>query len=454
MGLIAFIVVLGVLIFVHELGHFLAAKAVGIGVPRFSIGLGPITPLRFTWGETEYVLSWVPFGGYVKMASREELEEMAALEGGETELDYPPEKLYEGKPLWARILVISAGVIMNALFAWAAYSAVLMAYGQAEDPTTRIARVELQKLPVEAAPLAQLMPPGATISRVDDVTVETRQDLEKAIVKSTSPDLRFFFEEDRPPLTIDVTGLEKAGRQKIADALVPQYEARVTVSPGGAAAAAGLESEDLVVAVDGEPIDSWDAMVAKIEPRAGDELLFKIERGGETVELTVVPQAETVTDPATGTKREAGRIGVNRLIVPVYEPVGILAAIRLGGERTVDVTALVFGTFKGMIVGQISPRQLGGPVLIGQMSARVARQGLEYLLSWMAFLSVNLAILNLLPIPVLDGGHLVFLVAEGLRGGRPVSKELRQRLTMIGFYLLLALMVFVTFNDIVRSFFD
>ncbi|MBI4421042.1 MAG: site-2 protease family protein, partial [Gemmatimonadetes bacterium] len=116
----AAIVVLGVLIFVHELGHFLVAKAVGVGVPRFSMGLGPVTPLRWRWGETEYVVSWVPFGGYVKMATAEEDEQsaVAQIEGGAAEQKFPPDQLFENKPLWARIMVIVAGVTMNALFAW------------------------------------------------------------------------------------------------------------------------------------------------------------------------------------------------------------------------------------------------------------------------------------------------------------------------------------------------
>ncbi len=138
--LASFAFVLGVLIFVHELGHFIAAKAVGIGVPRFSIGFGPATPLRFRRGETEYVIAWIPLGGYVKMASREEQDAMAAVEGGETPEEYPEDQLFENKSLPARILVISAGVAMNILFAWLIYSAVA-AVGWPEDPTTTIGRV-------------------------------------------------------------------------------------------------------------------------------------------------------------------------------------------------------------------------------------------------------------------------------------------------------------------------
>ena len=136
----SFFLVIGVLIFVHELGHFLTAKWVGIGVHRFSIGLGPATPLKFRRGETEYLLAWIPFGGYVKMASQEEQQEMEALEGGQVEQIFPPEKMFENKPLWARILVISAGVLMNILFAWVVYSGLTWSQGRLELQTTRPAQ--------------------------------------------------------------------------------------------------------------------------------------------------------------------------------------------------------------------------------------------------------------------------------------------------------------------------
>ena len=146
----AAILVIGVLIFVHELGHFMAAKWVGIGVHRFSLGLGPLTPLSFRWGETTYVISWIPIGGYVKMASKEEQEEVGGLEGGSGEQEFPQEKLFENKPLWARVFVISDGVTINVLFAWVVYFWLATSYDRVVDLSTTIPLVDVSTLPTEA----------------------------------------------------------------------------------------------------------------------------------------------------------------------------------------------------------------------------------------------------------------------------------------------------------------
>ncbi|MEM7351125.1 MAG: RIP metalloprotease RseP [Acidobacteriota bacterium] len=342
----AFILVLGVLIFVHELGHFMAAKAVGIAVPRFSIGFGSATPLRFVRGETEYLVSWIPLGGYVKMASKEEQEAMAALEGGELEKEYPPERLFESQSLPARILVISAGVIMNVLFAWATYTGLLATMGQQE---TRV---------------------------VGEVAA------------------------DRP------------------------------------AAAAGMQSGDLFTHVDGEPIDSWPALVQRLESSSDQTVRLTVLRDGAPVELTVTP--------------EDGKIGIGQQFGARHNPLPFGAAIVEGARETWNGGLQVVGFLKGMIFGRVSARQLGGPLAIGQASGQFARAGLAPLLTFMALLSINLAILNLLPIPVLDGGHLIFLVLEGLRGGRPLPQAIRFRLTQVGLLLLLGIMAFALINDFVR----
>ena len=357
--LAAFALVLGVLIFVHELGHFMAAKAVGIAVPRFSIGFGPATPLRFKRGETEYLVSWFPLGGYVKMASREEQEAMESLEGGKVEEEFPPDRLFESKSLAARILVISAGVIMNALFAWAAYSVLLAAYGQPEP-------------------------------RIGSVAAE------------------------QP------------------------------------AAAAGLLEQDLITHVDGQALATWQEFVAAVEGSAGASLRMTVERDRQTIEIPVTPALVEAPDPATGKMRQVARIGVGLSGEARRIPIPAGAAIVMGARQTRDIALLVLASVKGLVLGQISPRELGGPLMIGQVSGQAARLGASALLDLMALLSINLAILNLLPIPVLDGGHLVFLVIEGLRGGKPLPQGLRMRLTQIGMFVLLGIMAFALINDGLR----
>lgn len=444
----AFILVLGVLIFVHELGHFMAAKAVGIGVPRFSIGFGPPTPIRFQRGETEYLVSWIPLGGYVKMASREEQEAMAALEGGKLEESFPPEKLFESKPLWARILTISAGVIMNVLFAWVVYFGLTLVYGRVEDPTTTLSRVAAEGLPEAAAPLAEL-PEGIRILRVNGSEVTTWEDILDGVADPRSGDLRFEL-ADREPLVIEIPGTDARARASIAQALIPFWPSRIGfVAPGNPADRAGLERGDRIVGVDGQPVNSWDDLVQIIQPSAGTRLVLAIDRDGERSEVAVIPAEVTLEDPFTRETREVGQIGISPLRDEKrvkYDPGE--AAVE-GARRTWDNAVAVIYAIKGMLTGNISPKELGGPILIGQASGQFARAGFAALLIFMAFLSVNLAILNLLPIPVLDGGHLVFLIFEGLRG-RPLSVGIRQRLTQAGLFIILGIMVLALGNDLMR----
>ncbi len=445
--LAAAVLVLGVLIFVHELGHFLAAKAVDVAVPRFSIGFGPPTPIRFRRGETEYLVSWIPFGGYVKMASLEEQQAMESLEGGALEQEFPRERLFESKPLWARILVISAGVIMNALFAWAAYSGLFLAYGRAEDPTTAIARVDAEMLPEAAGALAEV-PFGARVTRINGRPVDSWDDILDGVLDPTTDRLRFEFAAAEA-IEIDAPGADADLRGRIYAALVPLWEPRIgTVLPGRPADDAGIEVGDLIARAHGEPLASWDDLVTAVEASVGEPLELEVERDGRTVEITVTPAEEEIQGPG-GEARKVGRIGVGPQRDLKRIRLGLAAALAAGAEETWENGLRVLVFLKGLIVGQVSARQLGGPVLIAQASGQFARAGIAALIGFMAFLSINLAILNLLPIPVLDGGHLVFLLLEGLRG-RPLPQALRMRLTQAGVFVLLGIMVFAVINDLLR----
>ncbi|NIM50336.1 MAG: RIP metalloprotease RseP [Gemmatimonadales bacterium] len=448
----AFVFVLGVLIFVHELGHFLAAKAVGVGVPRFSIGFGSPTPLRFRRGETEYVVAWFPLGGYVKMASKEEQEAMAPIEGGQTADEFPADKLFENKPLPARIIVICAGVAMNMLFAWVAYTGLAAAYGRTEDATTAVGRVDSAALPSSAAPLAQV-PFGATVIRVNGDTVRSWQEMMRAVLDPTSAELRLDFAGDIEPLVLPVRGIDTEARAAIASAMWPAWEPRAgAVAAASPAAEAGVEPGDLMVAVNGDTVRGWHDIPPLVEDRAGDTVRFAFLRGDSLFERAIVPAERTIRDPLSGEVRTVGQIGFGVPDITLHRvQYGLGGAVVQGARDTWSGIELVLFTLKGIITRQISTRELAGPLLIGQMSGQIARVGIRPLIAFMALISVNLAILNLLPIPVLDGGHLLFLIAEGVRG-KPLSLALRLRLTQLGVVLLLGLMVLVFTNDILRLF--
>ena len=447
----AAILVIGVLIFVHELGHFIAAKSVGIGVPRFSIGLGPVTPLSFRRGETEYVISWIPFGGYVKMASREEQEEaMAGVEGGELPEQYPPDKLFENKPLWARIVVICAGVTMNFVFAWMVHFGLAVTVGRAEDPTTTLGVVDEFRLPPTAEGLVGIGE-NLPITHINGTTIGSWNDVRDVVMDPTSDRLRFDF-ADADAVIVEIDGFAVDERVALYFSLVAQRLPQVgRVGDSTAAEASGIEVGDLVISVDGQPVRFWHEMARLVRPRAGQEIELVVERDGRRMAITVTPDSTTITNTITDEERVVGQLGVAYAIDFRHVRWGLVGGFFEGGRGLKRDAKLILVALKGLVTGRVSARELGGPVLIGQISGQVARQGLIPLLSFMALFSVNLAILNLLPIPVLDGGQLVFLLIEGVRG-KPMPLALRIRFSQFGLMILLGILVLVMTNDLLRVF--
>jgi len=456
--IVSTVIVLGVLIFVHELGHFLTAKLVDIEVPRFSIGFGPKL-LGFRRGETEYVISLLPLGGYVKMAGMEEMEVIEGKDerrraGGEAEsgAEEPAAAArgprdFESKSIPARALVISAGVIMNVIFAFVVFSGAALVWGVEPAGPARLATPLASELPAGAQALTSV-PMGARIVSIGGSSVENWDDV--ARVLGTAPagatTIRF---ADAPAVTIALPGDEKARKDLVRTLQYVQQPVIGGIMQGSAAAAAGLRPGDRIVAVGGQPVRYWQDMVRTIQARAGQPTPMVVQRDGSTLPLVASPRAMADT-LADGAVRSVGRLG----IVPVLpEPVrpGLGGGIVHGARETWTVVTLVVGFLKELVTGHQSPRNLGGPILIGQLSGQVARAGLEAFLKFMALFSVNLAILNLLPIPVLDGGHLMFIAVEAVRG-RALSLQQRSRLMQVGFVLVVALMVWAVANDVLRLF--
>ena len=354
--ILATVVVLGVLIFVHELGHFLAAKAVDIEVQRFSLGLGP-KMAGFRRGETEYVISWFPLGGYVKMAGMAEEEGIGMLEGG-AEGREPSPRDFDAKSLPARTLVISAGVLMNLLFAVGAFIVVSKAQG-----------VQL-----------------ALISEVH---------------------------EDSP------------------------------------AAVAGFEAGDRIVSVEGQRVRAFEELALLVQQSPEDPIRVGVERDGDRLSLEVVPRRVRIWSDMIRDSVDIGQIGVTSDPEGGYRTLNWGEAVQEGSFRTWYWVRTTLEFLGQLVSGKSSAKEVGGPILIGQLSGQAARAGLWSLLSFMAIISVNLAILNLLPVPVLDGGHLTFLAFEAVRG-RALSVEQRIRLTQVGLVLVVGLMVWVITNDVLR----
>ena len=458
MTILATIVVLGVLIFVHELGHFMAAKSVGIEVQRFSIGLGP-TMFGFRRGETEYVISWVPLGGYVKMGGMD--DEMRGLAGapGEEEREerevadqprQPRPSDFDAKPIWARTLVISAGVIMNMLFAFVVYTGVNARWGLPELAEHRVGRVVPELLPPGAEALSEL-PSGARLVSIGGVQVNHAGDVRDGFLEAPAGPLAIVTDEPRMEVEIDLTSDPQERVRILQDGLLLWIDAEVGLLVlGDPAARSGMEAGDRMLVADGVPITNWWDFVDVVEAHPDIPMEVTLEREGRSLTLSVTPEATQEEDPVTGETVTEGKVGISAPVGElVYRDVSLTEAVQLGYAETVGMTGLLLDFLGGLVTGRESPRQVGSILTIGSIAGQAAGLGIETFLRFMALLSVNLAVLNLLPIPILDGGHLVFLGIEAVRG-KALSLQQRLKWSQFGFVILMGIMIWALSNDVLR----
>ena len=444
--IVSLIVVLGVLISVHEFGHFIVAKAVGIQVLRFSLGFGrPL--LQWRRGETEYWIAWIPLGGYVKMAGLEDEGMAGELEGGKASVPIDPARAFDKKPLWARMAVILAGVTMNVILAFVIYTSLALAVGNPKRPTTQVDTVFASRLPKGTEALATLQR-GDRIVRINGDTVVTWEDITAHLL--LAPDTaRLEIAGRKDPIRITVPP-EVNPRTRLALSLEPLFPARIgAVLSNQPASKAGLRRGDVVVRADEDTVRSWSDLIHKLWASPGHPLALRVVRGDSVVQLTVTPVAQTEDDSLSPRPKSYGYIGAEGDFV-THRKLSVGQAIAVGADKTVGAVGLMLESLRRLVTHG-SVKEVGGPITIAQVAGQQARLGLVQFLSFLAFFSVSLAVLNLLPIPVLDGGHAMFLIAEGIRR-RPLSPELRLRLTQVGMLLVLAIMAVALSNDVLRLF--
>jgi regulator of sigma E protease len=446
---LAFIVAISVLVAVHEFGHFWAARRLGFKVLRFSIGFGrPIVRrLGAAPDRTEYVLAAVPLGGYVKMLDERE----GPLEPG----DRP--RAFQNRPPLSRVVVLLAGPAFNFLFALVAFWLLYMAGVPGLKPV--VGEVDAGSIAEEAGLAA-----GETIVRVGAERVATR---EAAVLGM----LDLLVEEGRVPLTVS----DASGRERPATLNVPQEKRRSLTEPGalmqglgfgfwypklpvvvgelvagGAAERAGLVHGDEIVAVDGTPVADFRDFVAIVRARPGETLAFDVRRGGEPRRINVSVDAQLEDG------HKIGRIGMSSGgsaefpdSMRTEERYGALAAIAPAARETWSKTLLTVKFLWHMVTGEVSTKNISGPINIAQYAGLSALGGLTYFLGFMALISISLGVLNLLPIPILDGGQVLYQVAEMIKGA-PLSEELQAVGQKVGIAFLVALMGFAFYNDIAR----
>ena len=442
---VAFIVVIGPLILIHELGHFLVARLCGVGVERFSIGFGPVL-LRWRGRETEYCLSAIPMGGYVKMMGEEN-----PLEGGGG-VDYDPSKAFAGKPLWARFLVVFAGPGMNFVLPWAIFAVMLATVGRPVWPAA-IGRVESDG-PAAAAGLRT----GDTVLAVDGAPIRHWEDFERAVAGSDGRALALRVRGDGRERPLTVTPRRKTFTEPVFRetrhawdiGVTPHFVAEVSsIGPNSPAERAGLRAGDVVTAVADQPVYTHNDVVDAIRARPGQTFPLTVERGGGRLTLTITPEPVQEKSP-DGRELTIGKIQAGFTPRAVsWEAYGPIEAIGHGVVRTWDLSVLILKGLGKLITGSLARSNIGGPIQIAIEAGRQAKEGPSALALLVAMISVNLAVLNLLPVPMLDGGHLFFFVVEAVRG-RPLSLRKREAAQQLGFVLLMLLMVYALYNDLVR----
>jgi regulator of sigma E protease len=444
---LAFLFVLSVVVFFHELGHFLVARWCGVTVTTFSIGFG-----RELWGRydkhgTRWRIAAIPLGGYVKF-----LDDTNA--ASQPPADEPlPAELQAGafhtKPVWQRALVVAAGPIANFIVAALLYTGVNAVYGVSKV-SPQIDEV-VAGMPAAVAGLKA----GDTITNIDGQGIETFDDVIRLVTASSGRTLNITVSRDGKSEVIPVTPAMRDHNDdlgvtvRLGDIGIRRsIPARVgAVISGSPAEKAGFQPLDVITAIDGEPVRSFEDVIRFVGPAAGKTLSVAVERGGVTKTIAVVPEGTSVTEE-NGATVSKGRIG----IAPARpEPVSVSLAesLRLGIRETYSNMVQTVTGIGDIIWGRQSADQVGGPILMAEVTARVVEMGWEPLLRWTALISANIGLLNLLPIPVLDGGHLVFYAIEAIRR-RPLSRKVQEIGFQIGIALVLMLVVFVNLNDLLR----
>ncbi len=435
--LVSFIFVLGVLVFVHELGHFLAAKRVGIRVLKFQLGFNP-TIVSYKYGDTEYGIGALPLGGYVKMAGE-------ASEDGPT--GDPSEFL--SKTRWQRFFVLVMGPVMNLLLAFVLAAAVIYHQGAEvnsyEDQAPTIGAVK----PDSPAAHADIRA-GDRIATVAGHHVDTWQQFEIAIGERAHRAVPVGLLRDGLEVTTTVTPqTETSNRFDVGDiGVLPNIHPHlvsISTDPKDPGGPAGLKPGDVITAVDGRPIVFAEQFREAVRDKPNAPITMTVLRSGMPVDIHVTPRLNG----------KIGYLGVTPADDFKVVPVSLAGAVKMSARKNVEMTAMIGQTVWGLLTRELSPKQLMGPIAIAQVSGEAAKfGGLMALAGLMVSLSLNLGLLNLLPIPMLDGGHIFIMALEGL-ARRDFSVRVKEKMLLAGFVVLMMLMVTVIYNDLARlSIFD
>ena len=447
--ILAFLVVLGILVVVHELGHYSVARLCGVKVLRFSVGMGKVVwSRRFGPDQTEWAISALPLGGYVKMLDARE-QDLNGLTQEERRREFTSQNV------WRRIAIVAAGPLANFLLAILIFAG-LYSYGIPE-PVAR-----LNAVPEQSAAWQAGLRGGELVTAVNGEPVQAWSDLRWALVRlaiAKAP-ARIEIERSNPgPSGGTLVDTVKLSMQEIApEDLEGDFLGKLGVAlarpparlgriiPGGAAEQAGLREGDRILAANGTPLADGQAFVELVRASPAKPLLIDGQRQGSAFQLTVVPR-QTSTDSGQAIGRIQAEVAMAPEMVTLSAPP--LKALARGAEKTWDTSVLSLKMLGKMLIGEASLKNITGPLTIADYAGQTARIGAISFLSFIAFISISLGVMNLLPIPVLDGGLLLYYSLEVLTG-RPVPERFGEIAQRAGIGILMALMMVAVFNDIVR----
>jgi regulator of sigma E protease len=436
--IIGMMLVLGVMILVHEWGHFIIARLFRVRVDVFSIGFGP---RLFGWksGATDWRVSALPLGGYVRMAG----QDLSEVDSNDVAPTGAPDELMS-KPRWQRALISIAGPAVNLVFPillLAGFFAVVgMPYLAFLDKPLHVAAV-----PVDSQASANALQSGDLILSVNGVKTPSWEEGEKALKDVTvNTPVKLVVENAGTQRTLEVVAKTPADLRHLLG-YAPLLPVIDDVEPGKPAARAGIRGDDVITAVDGQKIQVWDQFVERVRGSKGQPLQLEISRKGQSIRTTITP----ILGPAAESNENVYQIGVSQREEVAYRRVPLKESVKEATLFTVDGIGKTLGVVGKLFSGRVSVTQLQSVVGISRAAGHAVHRGPLYVIQLMAFMSVNLGILNLLPIPILDGGNILLLSLEGIRR-RDFSLGFKERFVQVGLVFLLVLFAIVMYNDVAR----
>lgn len=439
-SVLALIVTLGILVTVHEYGHYWVARRCGVKVLRFSVGFGKAIWTRKDKRGTEFMIAAIPLGGYVKMLDEREGPVDDALK----------DQAFNNKTVWQRMAIVLAGPIANILFAIAAYWLMFVV------GVTQVKPVIGELAPDGLAATSGLKA-GQLITAVDGEEVAGWQAVNYQLLKRIGDTGEINIAVESKVVTLEVyewlSDAEEPNplKQLGMTPFRPQVPAIISeLVAGKPAMQAGLQPKDEIIEVDGRNIGQWYDFVELVQASAGEALLLKVKRDAQTLDLTLIPGIKKLDDGKTvgfvGAMVQAPEIPKDFVTTLRYNP---FEALIKGAEKTWDMSVVTLQSIGKMLQGLLSVKNLSGPITIAKVANASAQAGFEAFIGFLAYISIMLAVVNLLPIPVLDGGHFLFYVIEAIKGS-PVSEKVQIMGTKLGMSIMLTIMVVAIFNDISR----